>query len=342
VDLRCLHHLAGLLFRYTAFEPLRLVERSLFDGALESAPLAEDPIFVLGHWRSGTSYLQTLLSRDPRHTTSTLFRSLFVDISRVSESWLQPLMNLTARVLRLPFSIQRMPLQLDIPAECDIGLCSWLSPHSYTWGHVFPRSFSERFERCVLGPSDDQDAGWLADYDRFFRKLSRAAGGRRVVAKSPGDSARIPQLLRRYPQARFVYIHRDPIAVFHSNRYLWGVIQREFALQRIASDAVDQQILDTYRALLQRYLSQRALVPPGQLVELRYASLRTEPVATLTGVYDGLGLGELPAEVLAFLDDQPGYRAPTYTTPPALEARIREAWAFAFEAWPPVEASTGA
>ena len=77
-------------------------------------------------------------------------------------------------------------------------------------------------------------------------------------------------------------------------------------------------------------------------MELRYESLRAEPVATLRRVYEALGLGALPPEVLSFLDDQPGYRAPTYTTPPALEARIREAWAFAFEAWPPVAVSTDA
>ena len=117
VSPRRLHLLLGLLLRYAAFEPFRIAERLLFDRAIATHTVHQDPIFILGHWRSGTTYLQTLLSDDPRFATSTLYRSLFADHFILTEPWLKPILNAVARALGVPHSLQRMPLNLDIVAE---------------------------------------------------------------------------------------------------------------------------------------------------------------------------------------------------------------------------------
>ena len=329
-----LHRLLGLILRYTAVEPFRLAERFIFDRKIASHQLEHDPIFILGHWRSGTSYLQTLLGQDPELATSTLYRSVFADISLVTEPWLKPILNRIARALRLPFSFQRLPLDLDIPAEADVGLCSLLSPYSYTWGHVFPTRLGEWMERLVLDPTPEAGRGWLNHYDTFIRKLSLASHGRRIVMKTPGDTARVRLLLRQYPNAQFIYIHRDPIAVFHSSGYFWSVIRREFALQKISDSQVEDAVLTTYSALLESYLEQRQEIPAGQLTELRCESLQEDPVAELSRVYNDLSLGELPSAIKLHLSQQAHYPATSYTTSPELEKRLRRVWAFSFLAWP--------
>ena len=337
-----LHRLLGLILRYTAVEPFRLAERFIFDSKIAAHQLEHDPIFILGHWRSGTSYLQTLLGQDPDLATSTLYRSVFADISLVTEPWLKPILNRIARALRLPFSFQRLPLDLDIPAEADVGLCSLLSPYSYTWGHVFPTRLGEWMERLVLHPTPEAARGWLLHYDTFIRKLSLASRGRRIVMKTPGDTARVQLLLRQYPNAQFIYIHRNPIAVFHSCGYFWSVIRREFALQKISDSDVDDAVLTTYSALLESYLEQRQQVPPGQLTELRYEALREDPVSALSRVYKDLDLGELPTAIKRYLSQQERYPATPYSTPPELESRLRRVWAASFLAWPvPTEEHSG-
>ena len=334
VDLRRLHHLLGMVLRYGLLEPFRIAERVVFDRAIEAHTLERDPIFILGHWRSGTSYLQTLLSQDTALTTSTVYRSIFADNFCITEPWLKPVLNVIARILRLPFSLQRLPLELDIRAEGDVALCSMLSPYSYTWGHLFPARFEHWLDHCVLRPGPEVAAGWIAHYDAFIRKLSMASGGRQVVMKSPGDTARLDLLLRQYPNARFVYIHRDPVAVFHSNRYLWDVIRREFSLQNINDSDVDARILRTYQALLGSYLLQRDKIPASQLAEIRYEALRADPLSELRWVYHRLGLGEPPSGLTSFLSFQKRYPTPTYKTPPELEARLRDVWSFSFAEWP--------
>ena len=326
VSPRRLHILAAMLSRYVLLEPLRLAERLRLDAILDASPLREDPIFVVGHWRSGTSHLQTLLGLDPALTTATLYRSLLSDISWLTVPWLKRPLNATARLLGVPFSLQRMPMDFDIPAEGDVGLLSQLSPNSYTWGHIFPRRLDDWLDRLIFDLSPAQTAAWLADYDRLMRKVSLADGGRRVVMKSPGDTARLSQLAAHYPSARFVAIHRDPIAVFHSSRYFWSVIRNEYSLHVLTDAEVDEIILRTYPRIMARYLQQRQTLAAGRLVEVTNAALRSDPVGTMRRVYSALQLGALPAAVVAALQALPVSQPRVYETPPALEARIRQAW----------------
>ena len=102
------------IFRYILFEPFRLLEVFIFDHQIRKHQLLEDPIFILGHWRSGTSHLQHLLSKDGQHTTTTIYKSLFSDIYLLTEGWLKKPLNWVAKVFSIPFSIQRMPLHFDL------------------------------------------------------------------------------------------------------------------------------------------------------------------------------------------------------------------------------------
>jgi hypothetical protein len=177
----------------------------------------------------------------------------------------------------------------------------------------------------VLEPSPETVVGWLDAYDRLQRKLSFAAGGKRVVLKSPGDTARLQALARRYPKAKFIYIHRDPVEVFHSNRYLWDVVLKEHGVQTLESEQVDAMIIEHYGRLLDSYTEQRSQVDSDRLVELRYEDLRDEPVATLEGIYAQLGLGEVPAQaILDFVNNRGAYTAQKYVTSPELRARLLE------------------
>jgi hypothetical protein len=199
---------------------------------------------------------------------------------------------------------------------------------------MFPLQFEAWMKRLVFCPDKLDTDGWLRDYDYVIRKLSYRSQGRRVVIKSPGDTGRIPALLRQYPGARLVYIHRDPIRVFQSNLYLWSVIQNEHAFQRMADNDLDSLIIGTYRQLLSSYLRCREQIAPSHLVEIQYETLRDDPVRELSKVYDALDLGDLSEERLRrFLEAQPPYRAGTYPTSPELEARLRREWAFAFTAF---------
>ena len=55
---------------------LGLIERAIFGRAVRRTQIAEAPIFVIGHWRTGTSLLHELLACDPRFSYPTTYQCL--------------------------------------------------------------------------------------------------------------------------------------------------------------------------------------------------------------------------------------------------------------------------
>lgn len=317
----------GYAARQAAIAPLRVLEAARYDRRVRAHALAQPPIFVLGHWRSGTTFLQSLLALDPHLTTSNLYQSLFPDVFLLTEARCKPWLNRLGRALGIDYPIQRSTLDFEVPAEADVALCMLGSQYAYSWGHLYPRQFERWLSRQILHATPEATQGWLAHLDYFIRKLSFASGGKRVVIKSPGDIGRIPALLEQYPGAQFVYVERDPIAVFHSNLYLWKVIDEAIALQGLDRAEIEAMIVRSYRSLMRRCAEQRALIPAGQLAELRFERLRADPVGELSRVYAELQLGELQRPAIeAFAAAQSDYRSPQYESSPELLERLRRAW----------------
>ena len=326
VSLRCIPLWLVYIVRFIVFEPVRIAERLLYDRAIRCHELPP-PVFVLGHWRSGTSYLQTLLNLDPQFTTSTIYRSLFSDVFLLTQGWLKPLLNSYCRLIGLKYAIQRTTVDLDIPAEADLGLCCLGSPYSYTWGHIFPSRFSQWIDRQVLSVTEQSRTGWLEAYDYYIRKLSYGSQGRGVVVKSPGDTARLSILAQRYPEAKFVVIHRKPEDVFHSNRYLWGIILKKHGLQSLDTKQVDSLIIENYRAVMSHYDNQREAVSAKRLVEVRHDDLCDDPLGELGKIYAQLGLGSLPIdEIRHFIQHQTEYKVQNYTTSTKIQDRLSREW----------------
>jgi len=324
--------LAAYVFRYLLLEPLRLAEIFLYDKKIQSHKLTHAPIFILGHWRSGTSYIQSLVCMDKGMTSSTIFRSLFADCFYLAEPWLKGILNFFCKVFKIPYSIQRMPMDLNFPAEADMALCSLCSERSYTWGHLFPKKFSQWVDEQILFRDEHQGGAWAKDYDYFIRKLSLKSNGKRVVIKSPGDTGRIAQLLQLYPTALFIYVYRSPVSVFYSNQYFWKILLKQNSLQKLSDIEVDELIIRNYRQIVSNYLKHRDLIPSNQLAELQFEEVLKDPTGQLAKAYHVLGLGQLPEKDLqSFLLRHGSHKIEPYLTSYEMEQRLRREWPFAFE-----------
>ena len=160
---------------------------------------------------------------------------------------------------------------------------------------------------------------WLRAFSWFLKKLTVraarrcAAGGRHqsshdagathkpappddhltpsppLLLKSPVHTARVRLLLRLFPDARFIYLHRDPYAVFASAAHMAESYYPFTALQRLEPADVARFVLDQFELLHETYQTDRALIPPGRLVELGFAELDADPVAAMRRVYRELG-----------------------------------------------------
>jgi hypothetical protein len=224
----------------------------------------------------------------------------------------------------------------DVPTEEEmaLGTLTLLSPY-LSWS--FPRR-SQAYEPYLTfqGVSDAEVGVWKAAFTLFLKKLTWKYD-RPLILKSPPHTARIRLLLGLFPDARFVHIHRNPYDVFRSTRHLYDSAVAYFQFQRFEPRNLDEGILHTYNVMYDAFFEQRGLIPPGRLVEVRYADLERDPAGQLQAVYEALTLPDFdpvrPA-LDTYLASIAGYRKNAHRELPApLRQRIAREWRRGFEEW---------
>lgn len=314
--------------------PLRLIERVVYGRRLRNTRIDPSPVFILGHWRTGTTLLHYLMNQDANFGSVSLFQTLLPASFLSARGFLGPLMR---RFVPATRPMDNMELALDLPQEEEYATCN-LCEHSLYVGWYFPKRMRELFHKCVL--FDDAAPGavdrWKQVYLDVLRKATLHAGGKPLLLKNPANTARIAQLLEMFPDARFIHIHRDPYAVFRSTQKLHRSVYDMVGLQRVGDEEIQDNVLHMYRELMRRYLDTRGLIPEGNLVEVRYEDLEQRPMQELERVYAALrlpGLEEARPGMEAHLATQKNYVKNRHVFTPRDIARVRREWQFAFDQW---------
>jgi hypothetical protein len=161
-------------------------------------------------------------------------------------------------------------------------------------GYFFPKKMREQFQKYVLfdNISPSELEAWTNGFAFLLNKISLANHSKQLVLKSPPNTARIKFLLSIFPNAKFIFIHRNPYEVYLSNKRFWKVIQKIFALGGTKSVDVNSIILDTYSQIMHRYLLEKYLIPKGQLIEISYEELIQKPLESMRQIYETIDLGD--------------------------------------------------
>jgi len=333
-----------LLAAYIKFFPSVLfapLERLLFNKKLKGNKLHQSPLYVLGHWRSGTSFTQFVLSQDPHMTTPTKFETLFSDNFLVTEPLLKPLAVKFIKSFNAYDAWKKnisVSMDLDSPSEVDTGLVNEGSPYTYHWGHLFPKSWDYYFERNALmnGLSEQEWKDWAAEMNRLYHKVQLKNPQKRLLIKNPPDTGRVKHLLKLYPQAKFIFIYRNPYQVFYSNIKLWNNISKMLSMEEVSAEEVREIILNTYCELHKAYLTQRQLIPEENLIEIQYEDLQDQPMKLLEEVYQTLALDHFEQARPHFenyLKQNLKSQIKTYDYNHEDVMLINERWDFAFKEW---------
>ena len=320
-----------------ATSPLRTWERVRYGHAIRRTPIDPRPVFIIGHWRSGTTHLLNLLALDETLGSLTTFQAMAPGFCLTGDGAVKRFIARQAAARYPTRLIDNIPLAFDAPQEDEFGLAN-LSPHAFIHTFSFPRQADEIFARSVLfdGLSPAQRARWIETYLYLLRTTTRACGGRRLIVKNCAHTARIPMLLDLFPDARFVHIHRNPYEVYLSTLHMHRTVLPRSQLQDADPARIETNVLRFYTLLMERFLEQRMLIPSGNLVEMRFTDLETEPIEQLRRIYDKLGLSGFSDAEPAFrsyLDSIAGYRKNAYTLSPEAIETVNRHWPYAFDEW---------
>jgi omega-hydroxy-beta-dihydromenaquinone-9 sulfotransferase len=307
-------------------------EMKAFGARLEGVRV-HPPLFILGHWRSGTTLLHNMLALDEQFTFPNLYEVFFPHTFLCTEEYRAGQIAGLVPATRL---IDSMAQGLQMPNEDEFATCA-MSLHSPYMLWSFPRN-ATHYERYLTfrGVPAADVARWKSALVLFLKKLTLRTD-RPMLLKSPPHTGRIKLLLDLFPEARFLHIRREPYTVFQSTRHLNAVLTRSLQFQKPDPADASAAVVRRYRLLYDAYFEERTLIPEGQLYEVAFEELERDPIGPMQQAYQALGLRGFET-VLPRLEEYvatlAGYRKNSYPELPAdLKAEVGRQWRQSFEEW---------
>jgi hypothetical protein len=305
---------------------LAWLQHLIYARRIQATQINEPPLFIIGHWRSGTTLLHELMIRDPRHTFATTCQCFAPEHFLLTEKLLT---NLFAFVMPDKRPMDNMEAGWSRPQEDEFALCNLGVPSPYL-SMAFPNRGEVYPEYLTLKTlSEAQREHWKAALLTFLKRLTLRTP-KRIVLKSPPHTARLATLLEMFPDARFIHIVRDPITVFASTVRTWQALNYVQGLHVPRDEAwLHEYVLHNFETMYASFEEDRCLVGRGQLFELRYEDLIEDPKALLRDAYDYLGLGDFSAAEPAideYLHQTRNYRTSQYEVSADLREQIEARW----------------
>ncbi|HET7491399.1 MAG TPA: sulfotransferase [Bradyrhizobium sp.] len=269
----------------------------LHDEELRSPGILDDsivqPIFITGLPRSGTTFLHQLLTADEGNLVPRVWQLIHPYPTRRDQAASDRRRLRVARQLRMfqllsPQFRQMHPIGADSPQEC-----------SEITAHIFA---SPRFDTTYNVPSYRR---WLDGighlralefHKRFLQHLQHQSGRRgRWVLKCPDHVFALAEIRAVYPDARFVFVHRDPLRVMASVARLTEVLRRPFTrhVDRVALGHQECERWSLGAELMVRAAEEEPFAKP--IFHLHYNELVGDPVASVENLYRHFGITLAPS-----------------------------------------------
>lgn len=259
----------------------KMRENKKFGKILKNHPAPKNPVFIVGHWRTGSTFLHQLMDLDEQFAAPTVFQVSIPDSFLVSRKYYEPVMS---RVMGAKRPMDNVKLGFDEPQEDEYALLK-LTLDSPLVKLIFPDNqdyFLNGYEN--FSPSTGGEEKWEKEMYDFCKKLDYATG-KRIIFKNPFHSLRIPTLTKMFPDARFIHIHRHPYKVVPSTINMWNIVGKQNRLKKrwkppVITDVT--KVLGTFYYKIQKDLND---IPEKNSYELSFEIFEKNPKAELEKMY---------------------------------------------------------
>ena len=267
-------------------EPFRLLE-SIYVEIRRHGIKKQPPIFILGYYRSGTTWLQELMSCDPDLRTPTIFQTVLPEFMFILEPVFKPLLQFFSETFQINNPYHRLNFNWDFPGEEDVAINALFYRCDFNRIFQYPSHADQILNSHFLKTDTAVQEKWGRAHSYFTDKLSLKYPGKRLVLKSPPNTGRIALLKSIYPDARFIFIKREPYACLQSNKRLWA-INKSFSFEYYSEDLAERVTLKMYEIFHERYKKEKSSLKSGELVEVTYEELIENPGDLLDRIYETL------------------------------------------------------
>lgn len=322
----------NLLWVSAVRTPLYQLEGWRVRERVEAQALAAPPVFIIGHWRSGTTHLHQLLSQDPQFGVVTLMQAAFPLDFLTSAGG-----PLLAALLPPHRPMDAVTVTINSPWEEEMAMACF-GPLSFFHAFFFPRHARRIYREAVHfdGIAPARVETWWNDYAYFLRKVQCEKPRQRLLLKNPANSARVAALRERFPGAKFIHIHRHPEDVHASTLLLHRKLEEAWALQDGDPTSMRETALENHADLLSACFAQTAEMPVQELIEVRLSDLEALPLPTLHAIYDQLQISGFDAasrHFTAYLEKLGTFPKNRHSPSEGERQSVRSSLRFVYERW---------
>lgn len=305
---------------------------------LENEPLQHDPVFILGHWRSGTTFVHNILAQDPRFGYTTTYQTVFPHYIMAMQWLFKPVMGWIMPDKR---PTDNMELAPDLPQEEEFSLQN-MCPYNYYNFWIYPQKMQEYCDRFLTMKKATPDE--LSEFKKQFLKLvklsiwntRRGVKDAQYLSKNPPHTGRVKTLVEMFPNAKFIYLMRNPYTVFESTRSFYTNTIAPLELHSISPEELEQNILRNYVELYDAYQEQKKYIPEGNLFEVKFEDIEKDAYGITERIYKELhipGWEEAKPLIQKYLDKKKGYKKNKYEYKPRTVQLVNAHWQPILEEW---------
>jgi omega-hydroxy-beta-dihydromenaquinone-9 sulfotransferase len=288
-------------------QALVIVEEIKFHGKIKKTTIEKPPVFIIGHWRSGTTLLHQLIALDDQFTTPSVVQTIIPEHFLFSTKYYVPLLLRMMPSKRPMDEIEMKPFD---PMEDEFGLVKMgsVSPFEKL---IFP-SKKVKFLSDIKEflPEGKKLEKWKKNLKTFLKKITFLTK-KQIVLKNPFHTPRMELLSEIFPGARFIHIIRHPYKVIPSSINMWDIVARENCLKGGWERPTIEEISEILYKFWQYIDENKSKLSENEFSEIRFEDLEIDPVKEIKRIYKELNFNfsiEFEKRILQFMEDNKDYK----------------------------------
>jgi len=265
-----------------------------FPGKLKNK--IKKPILIVGNPRSGTTFIHRYLSRQGVGTGSRLYQLIFTSITL--QKIIRPILPIIEKISPAKFHSDEIhKTSLDSLETDDPSLLFRFFDGFFLYAFILSWDKEDLIDwfKPTSRDTSNRDFNWL---ETMWKRTLINSSSDRIIGKLFSISVNIPAFLNKFPDAKLLYMIRDPLNVIPSGLSLvTGVLDNMFGFWSFPKDKKQHYINRIYRALVELQVRFHDDWVNGKIDKNRVAIVQFD---RMMNDFDGL-----MDEILPFIDHKP-------------------------------------